>query len=80
MRRKLFSRFLLRSHRPRLPPPPFVLAGVERVINYDFPSDPRDYVHRIGRTGRAGVAGVADTLFTPDDARHAAELVRVLQV
>ena len=36
-------------------------------------------VTRIGRTGRAGAAGAADTLFTPQDARHAAELVRVLR-
>ncbi len=29
------------------------------VVNYEFPYEPEDYVHRIGRTGRAGVAGTA---------------------
>ena len=29
------------------------------VINYDMPSEPETYVHRIGRTGRAGAAGTA---------------------
>tara|TARA_B100000925_G_scaffold291057_1_gene277866 strand:- start:2290 stop:3537 length:1248 start_codon:yes stop_codon:yes gene_type:complete len=29
------------------------------VINYDLPSDPENYVHRIGRTGRAGREGTA---------------------
>ncbi len=30
---------------------------IDLVINYDFPQDPEQYVHRIGRTGRAGRAG-----------------------
>ena len=30
-----------------------------RVVNYDLPFKPEDYIHRIGRTGRAGAAGVA---------------------
>jgi len=29
------------------------------VVNYEFPYEPEDYVHRIGRTGRAGEAGTA---------------------
>ena len=29
------------------------------VVNYDFPYEPEDYVHRIGRTGRAGHAGTS---------------------
>lgn len=29
------------------------------VVNYDLPSAPETYVHRIGRTGRAGKSGVA---------------------
>lgn len=38
--------------------------SVSHVINYDIPTTPEDYVHRIGRTGRAGKAGRAITLFT----------------
>ncbi len=32
---------------------------IDYVINYDFPYEPEDYVHRIGRTGRAGARGRA---------------------
>jgi ATP-dependent RNA helicase RhlE len=41
--------------------------SVSHVINYDVPSAPEDYVHRIGRTGRAGKQGRAITLVTPAD-------------
>merc|ERR1719453_975602 len=34
---------------------------VKAVINYDFPSNIEDYVHRIGRTGRAGAKDTAHT-------------------
>ena len=35
------------------------------VVNYDVPSGPEAYVHRIGRVGRAGREGVAITLAEP---------------
>jgi ATP-dependent RNA helicase DeaD len=35
------------------------------VVNFDVPSSPEAYVHRIGRTGRAGREGVAITLVDP---------------
>jgi len=35
------------------------------VVNYDVPSAPESYVHRIGRVGRAGREGVAITLAEP---------------
>jgi ATP-dependent RNA helicase RhlE len=41
--------------------------SVSHVINYDVPSSPEDYVHRIGRTGRAGNQGRALTIVTPVD-------------
>jgi ATP-dependent RNA helicase DeaD len=34
---------------------------VERVVNYNVPGNPEDYVHRIGRTGRAGRQGTVLT-------------------
>ena len=34
---------------------------VQHVINYDFPEDIENYVHRIGRTGRRGRRGLATT-------------------
>ena len=39
------------------------------VINYDVPSAPDAYVHRIGRVGRAGREGVAVTLAEPRELR-----------
>jgi ATP-dependent RNA helicase DeaD len=39
------------------------------VINYDVPSAPESYVHRIGRVGRAGREGVAVTLVEPREHR-----------
>jgi ATP-dependent RNA helicase DeaD len=38
---------------------------VSHVVNYDVPSAPDQYVHRIGRTGRAGREGVAITIAEP---------------
>ncbi len=35
------------------------------VVNYDLPTDPDTYLHRIGRTGRAGRDGLALSLCTP---------------
>ncbi|MGM5631775.1 DEAD/DEAH box helicase [Apibacter raozihei] len=35
------------------------VSHLELVINYDLPSEPETYVHRIGRTGRAGNSGTA---------------------
>jgi ATP-dependent RNA helicase RhlE len=35
------------------------IDGVTQVVNYDFPVNPEDYVHRIGRTGRAEAQGEA---------------------
>ena len=41
--------------------------GISHVINYDFPPQPEDYVHRIGRTGRAQAIGDAISFVTHDD-------------
>ena len=35
------------------------MDGISHVINYEMPSDPESYVHRIGRTARAGAIGIA---------------------
>ena len=42
---------------------------LSHVVNYDVPSAPEVYTHRIGRTGRAGRAGVAITLAEPREHR-----------
>lgn len=37
------------------------------VVNFDFPYEPEDYVHRIGRTGRAGASGTAISFADEDE-------------
>jgi ATP-dependent RNA helicase DeaD len=39
------------------------ITGVSHVINYDVPTSPDVYVHRIGRTGRVGRSGRAITFY-----------------
>jgi ATP-dependent RNA helicase DeaD len=46
------------------------VAQLSHVFNYDLPSAPDAYVHRIGRTGRAGREGTAITLMEPREHRH----------
>ncbi|HIA38136.1 MAG TPA: DEAD/DEAH box helicase, partial [Planctomycetes bacterium] len=48
---------------------------VSHVVNYDAPTDPESYVHRIGRTGRAGCTGEAILFVTPREKR----LLRMLE-
>jgi len=45
------------------------IEHLSHVINYDVPSSPEMYVHRIGRTGRIGRSGVAITLAEPRERR-----------
>jgi ATP-dependent RNA helicase DeaD len=45
------------------------ISGVSHVINYDVPTSPDVYVHRIGRTARLGRSGRAITLFEPRQKR-----------
>jgi len=43
------------------------IEGVSHVVNYDFPVNTEDYVHRIGRTGRAEHEGEAVSLVPKGD-------------
>jgi ATP-dependent RNA helicase DeaD len=45
------------------------ISQLSHVFNYDVPSAPEAYVHRIGRTGRAGREGTAITLAEPREHR-----------
>jgi len=45
------------------------IQHLSHVVNYDVPSAPEAYVHRIGRTGRAGREGVAITIAEPREHR-----------
>ncbi|RYR07211.1 hypothetical protein Ahy_B05g074522 isoform A [Arachis hypogaea] len=55
------------------------IKDIRVVVNYDFPTGVEDYVHRIGRTGRAGATGLAFTFFGEQDAKHATDLIKVLE-
>lgn len=41
--------------------------GVSHVINFDIPSNPEDYVHRIGRTARANTDGIAISFLSNEE-------------
>src|SRR5215213_3150419 len=45
------------------------IEQLTHVVNFDVPSSPDAYVHRIGRVGRAGREGVAITLAEPREHR-----------
>ncbi|KAJ3094498.1 ATP-dependent RNA helicase dbp2 [Phlyctochytrium planicorne] len=55
------------------------VKDIRFVINFDFPSNIEDYVHRIGRTGRAKTTGTAYTFFTADNYKQARDLLRILE-
>lgn len=46
------------------------VKDIDLVINYDLPSDPEDFVHRIGRTARAEAKGSALALVSPKERRY----------
>jgi len=53
------------------------IEQLTHVVNYDVPSAPEAYVHRIGRVGRAGREGVAITLAEPREHRMLKTIERV---
>jgi ATP-dependent RNA helicase DeaD len=52
------------------------IAGVSHIINFDVPTSPDVYVHRIGRTARVGRSGRAITFYEPRQAREIAAIER----
>ena len=43
------------------------VEGITHVINYDVPTVPTDYVHRVGRTARMEAEGEAITFVSPEE-------------
>lgn len=54
------------------------VTRVSHVINYDIPSTPEAYIHRIGRTGRATRSGEAFTFVTDDDRDMARAISQII--
>ncbi|PSV58715.1 DEAD/DEAH box helicase [Photobacterium sp. GB-3] len=46
------------------------IEQLTRVVNYDLPFPPEEYVHRIGRTGRAGASGEAISFVSRDNFKN----------
>lgn len=54
------------------------VPDISHVINYDLPSNPEEYVHRIGRTGRAGRSGVALSFIAENESHLVRDIERVI--
>jgi ATP-dependent RNA helicase RhlE len=54
------------------------VTKISHVINYDIPSTPEAYIHRIGRTGRATRSGEAFTLVTGEDKNMVRAINRII--
>ena len=53
---------------------------LDAVINFDLPSKPETYVHRIGRTARAGNLGTAYSLCSADEKVYVASIQQLIQL
>jgi ATP-dependent RNA helicase RhlE len=56
------------------------IPDVSLVVNYDVPTTPEAYVHRIGRTARAGRDGRAITLCAPEEQKHLRDIERLIKI
>jgi len=55
------------------------VVGIEVVVNFDLPTNPEDYVHRIGRTARAGRAGHAISFAMPEQRNEVRDIERLIR-
>ena len=55
------------------------IPAVTHIFNFDVPSHPEDYIHRIGRTGRAGRLGKAFTISVPSDDKYLAAIEHLVK-
>jgi ATP-dependent RNA helicase RhlE len=56
------------------------VAGVSHVINFDIPTEPESYIHRIGRTGRVGRKGNAIAFVTKNDSEKLIEIEKLMKI
>jgi ATP-dependent RNA helicase RhlE len=55
------------------------IDGLPHVVNFELPTVPEDYIHRIGRTGRAGMEGDAISLVCLEELPLLDDIERLLQ-
>lgn len=56
------------------------VSDITHVVNFDFPKDLTDYIHRVGRTGRAGKKGNALSFISlQEDGKVCERLVELLR-
>lgn len=55
------------------------ISELPMVINYEIPSAPEDYVHRIGRTGRAGASGAAISFVSEEEEKYLVEIEKLIK-
>lgn len=55
------------------------IGELSRVVNYDLPFKPEEYIHRIGRTGRAGASGEAISFVALGDFKNLCAIERRLK-
>ena len=52
------------------------IPNVSHIYNFDIPSTPTEYIHRIGRTARAGKNGIAISFVCPGDRSEFKQILR----
>ncbi len=55
------------------------IESLPHVVNFELPTVPEDYVHRIGRTGRAGQEGTAISLMSGEERELMADIEKLLK-
>ncbi|XP_077301414.1 uncharacterized protein LOC143921991 [Arctopsyche grandis] len=50
------------------------------VVNFDFPRDTKEYIHRIGRTGRQGKEGTAITFMENSDLSNSSMISELMEI
>lgn len=56
------------------------IPHLKLVINYELPTDPEDYIHRIGRTGRAGQSGRSVSFVLSDQHEELRNIQRLINL
>ena len=55
------------------------IKNLPQVVNFDVPTGPKDYIHRIGRTGRGGEKGQAISLVSADEIKLLNDIEKLLK-